>query len=578
VHGPAEGQELQDVLREGRSGAMQALSQPWRRTDQAAPNKLDLAVFCGCIALLCIAGSYPSLSRSAYFLGDDFGLIHHLHDKPLARFLTYFSSDWTEGIYGVQLDELRPFLALSYRVDSWWGAANPLVYHLTNLILHYLNSLMVGAIAFLMGHDRWTAMLASALFALAACHAETIGWISGRVDSIAALFYLAAFLLFALFRIRGSYRWYLFSLVVFGFGLYAKQTLMVLPALLVAFDLVYDRRSDRSLGARVLTHLPFAATLLLHLAVRHALFGQAVRENQIKLEIFREFALRQGVYLRYLFLPITTAPFDRLTKMVMAVAIAALYAVCGLLGAKALRSEPVRSILFFGVVWYVISVSPLLVTYPSARHLYIPSAGFSIALAALLLPARPVLSSRTTLLRVTMIAGILVLNGVALHAQTVSWLQNGLQSRTLASAIPALFRAVPRDAILVVDVPRTSRDLWLWSFSFPYVLQRPFVSEDLYSQYRVIESPDIYCCPLQKWWDAKRQVLQPLSRMPAEEMATIYAIRGDGNQGAPVLTAKSTTAGQLRTRLAAALHGESLEDTDKLSWDQARDLLEALQR
>ena len=76
----------------------------------AAPNDL---LACLVVVALCIVVGLPTIRPDNYFLGDDFGLVHHLHDLPLVRFLSYFYSDWTEGIYGAPLDELRPFLAFT---------------------------------------------------------------------------------------------------------------------------------------------------------------------------------------------------------------------------------------------------------------------------------------------------------------------------------------------------------------------------------------------------------------------------------------------------------------------------------
>src|SRR5215471_5664595 len=91
------------------------------------------------ILVLCFLVGLPTIYPTQYFLGDDFGLVQHLHNLPFSRLLSYFASDWTEGIYGVRLDELRPLLALSYRFDAAvWGTTNSAGYHLTNVLLHAL--------------------------------------------------------------------------------------------------------------------------------------------------------------------------------------------------------------------------------------------------------------------------------------------------------------------------------------------------------------------------------------------------------------------------------------------------------
>jgi hypothetical protein len=105
------------VLRAPGSGIRRAA-----RTVLAAPNDL---VACLVVVALCVAVGLPTIRPDNYFLGDDFGLVHHLHDLPPVRFLSYFYSDWTEGIYGARLDELRPFPAFTYWLDNHlFGAVN----------------------------------------------------------------------------------------------------------------------------------------------------------------------------------------------------------------------------------------------------------------------------------------------------------------------------------------------------------------------------------------------------------------------------------------------------------------------
>ena len=146
--------------------------------------KNDWSVLWSCCAILglCLIVGLPTIRPDNYFLGDDFGLVHHLHKLPFYRLLSYFVSDWTEGIYGFRLDELRPFLAFTYWLDSrLFGAANAQGYHATNVVLHMLNGLLVLAIARSVAPgQKAVALLASSLFVLMPSHAEPVAWISGE--------------------------------------------------------------------------------------------------------------------------------------------------------------------------------------------------------------------------------------------------------------------------------------------------------------------------------------------------------------------------------------------------------------
>src|SRR6185436_10604858 len=154
---------------------------------------------------------------------------------------------WTEGAYGTVLDELRPFLAFSYWLDAHlFGATNVAGYHVTNVVLHILNALLVLGIArSIAPREPMFAVLAASFFALMPSHAEPIAWVSGRVDSLAALFYLGAFLCFVRFRLGNRRHWLVAALVVFACGLFTKQSVVTLPVLLLAFDWLLQRPEHR---------------------------------------------------------------------------------------------------------------------------------------------------------------------------------------------------------------------------------------------------------------------------------------------------------------------------------------------
>ena len=196
--------------------AIRPVASPDNAPRTAAANWASVGSAC-VILLLCIVVGATTIRADNYFLGDDFGFVHHLHDLSLRQFATYFFSDWTEGIYGEQYDELRPMLALTYWLDArLYGATNAQGYHATNVLLHMLNGLLVFAIARSVApRQHAVGLLAGSLFVLLPSHAQPVAWISGRVDSLAAAFYLGAFLCFIQFRLRQRRAWLAASLGLF---------------------------------------------------------------------------------------------------------------------------------------------------------------------------------------------------------------------------------------------------------------------------------------------------------------------------------------------------------------------------
>jgi hypothetical protein len=521
---------------------------------------------------LCLLVGLQTVRRDNYFLGDDFGLVQHLHDLPPARLLTYFVSDWTEGAYGVVLDELRPVLAFSYWLDAhMFGASNAAGYHATNVILHILNVLLVLAIArSITPHEPRSAVLAASVFALMPSHAEPIAWISGRVDSLASLFYLGAFLCFVRFRVDNRHRWLLAAVVVFAFGLFAKQSMVTLPVLLVACDWFWFRRRDsreRSL-ARLWVHVPFFLLAASYLALRYALFGEAVRESLLTTDTIVQFIRRQATYGRML-MPTSDGASANL-QIFAEILTLGILATCvwWAFAQRQTGGGAIRRLLFFGVVWYAITIAPMVVTYVSARHLYIPAAGLSIALAALVLSHYPAESPSKRRVRIAMAGTLLVLYAIPSIARISVWVANGRDSYRFASSIPRLLQTVPRGSVVLVEVRDRLRDNWFWSWATPFALEPPFTSEDLNEAFKIVERPEVYCCPADRWWNARRHAVAALLDAPSAQQAFYISFAPD-QPGAAQLNTRTVDGRALRMRLDAAL-GQPIDTATATAPDETK--------
>ena len=517
---------------------------------------------CAAVIVVCLAVGLQTVRSDNYFLGDDFGLVHHLHDLPPQRLLTYFVSDWTEGTYGMVLDELRPVLALTYWLDAHlFGPVNAFGYHVTNLILHILNALLVLGIARSVApREPAFALLAASLFALMPSHAEPIAWISGRVDSLASLFYLGAFLCFVRFRLEHRRRWLLTALAIFSCGLFAKQSVVTFPALIIAFDWLWPaerRPQDPAVGnargrwfARTSPHVPFIVVAALYLALRQVLFGNSVREDLLTMDAFQEFIIRQARYVRALMPAAEATP--RALQLIAEVLTIGILAVCArwVFVGRGSHQHVVRRLLFFGVAWYAITIAPMIVTYVSPRHLYITSAGLSIALASLILPTYPV-EERRSRIRAAMAGTLIALYAVAAIWNTSEWVGVGTDSQRFAVAVHRLLQSVPRGSTVFVRAPDRHRGHWFWSWATPFALQPPFTDEDLYTTFRIVERPEAYCCPLDQWLAVRKDTLTALITSPDPQQVTDIEFLPE-SPGAPRFSTRTVEPQALRQRIEAA--------------------------
>ena len=111
-----------------------------------------------------------------------------------------------------------------------WGL-EPVGYHVVNVLLHLLNSLLVWRLL-----RRLTvpgAWVVAAVFAVHPLHVESVAWVIERKDVLSGLFYLAALLAWLGFLERPRPWRYGLALLLLAAGLLSKSIVVTLPATLL---------------------------------------------------------------------------------------------------------------------------------------------------------------------------------------------------------------------------------------------------------------------------------------------------------------------------------------------------------
>ena len=81
------------------------------------------------------------------FVGDDFAYVGRFFTFPLADWPRLFIREWSEGMWGFPLPELRPMTALTFMLDARVWGLSAVGFRLTNLALHAISAVIVGSIA-----------------------------------------------------------------------------------------------------------------------------------------------------------------------------------------------------------------------------------------------------------------------------------------------------------------------------------------------------------------------------------------------------------------------------------------------
>lgn len=180
-------------------------------------------------------------------------------------------------------------LALDYQL---WGM-NPFGYHLTNVVLHTLNTLLVYVlVARLIGgtaqqpatNTGLASLLTALLFGIHPLHVESVAWISERKDVLCAFFFLLSLLAYLNYASSCSknIKSYVLSLLSFILALMSKPMAVSLPIVLLIIDYYPLNRlmaKDSKCKTVIIEKLPFFLfsfiAVLITLSSQHT--GEALR-------------------------------------------------------------------------------------------------------------------------------------------------------------------------------------------------------------------------------------------------------------------------------------------------------------
>ena len=232
--------------------------------------------------LLALAVYAPTLGHQ--FVYDDRALIEQ---NPLVTRLSaipsLFVSDLWSGIGASRsadgaIEEAagkqeyrryRPLLMASYALNYAVDGVNPLGYHLVNVLLHAVVSVLLYLVALEVGWSQIGAFVASALFAVHPLHTEPVAWVAGRPEMMMAVGVLGALWCHLRGRQAGA-------VALFTLGLFSKEQAVVLPALVVLADACQGRIAwpGRAFWPAIFRRYgSYLLVLVLFLALRTAVLG-----------------------------------------------------------------------------------------------------------------------------------------------------------------------------------------------------------------------------------------------------------------------------------------------------------------
>jgi protein O-mannosyl-transferase len=289
-----------------------------------------------------------------------------------------------------------PFTWLSLMADAsvygtWAGG-----YHLTNLVLHTANVLLVFAALGRMTGDLGRSALVAAFFAVHPLHVESVAWIAERKDVLSLFFGLASINAYLAYCQDRRAAWLVCAWLGFVCSLLAKQTLVTLPFLLLLLDFgAFDHWQFERVGRRIVEKIPFfiAAVTFCMVAIVAQSHGNALRPLTSLPLAGRclNAVAAYGLYAYRTAFPIQLAPFYPFSDAKRLVTLAAVSAAfLGLTTWFCVAQARKRAMVLVGWLWFLGALVPMIGLVQiggqqtADRYMYFPAIGLYAAVAWLI--------------------------------------------------------------------------------------------------------------------------------------------------------------------------------------------------
>ena len=310
-----------------------------------------------------------------------------------------------------------PLTWISHMLDCQLFGLNPGWHHLTNLLLHTANTLLLFLILKRMTSVVLPGGAVALLFAIHPLHVESVAWVSERKDVLSTFFFMLTVWAYARYvefkdqdpkskveqhiaisskRARVNY---LLAIWFFAFGLLSKPMLVTLPFVLLLLDYWplarfqnKDRKSDFSiLGPLVREKIPFFALALIACVITFSVQRQGGAMVLMETIPLKSRLINAVVsYGRYLFNTVWPANLSAFYPMPSAwptwEVIVSLLVLC-VISVLAIRHRTTHPYMVVGWFWFLGTLVPVIgivqvgIQSMADRYTYIPLIGLFIVVA-----------------------------------------------------------------------------------------------------------------------------------------------------------------------------------------------------
>ncbi|MCX5687040.1 MAG: tetratricopeptide repeat protein, partial [Candidatus Omnitrophica bacterium] len=339
-----------------------------------------------CLFLIIFVGlAVYSSSLNGQFIWDDDVLVkNNSYIKDWSNVDKLFAGGISTYFSGGGLNFYRPLQMITYVADYSLWKLNIKGYHLTNILLHIGVALLLYFFINILFNDAFLSCLTSVFFISHPAHTEAVSYISGRSDSLSALFMILCFIFYIKALHANNMAFNVIAVLSYICAILSRETSLILPILFLLYHYVFQKKIKLKIFFLILV-ISFLY-ILFRLTILRSLLDSPAHSSAF-LERLPGFFIALSNYIKILVFPCNlhmgygAVLFDfRDIRVFFGLLILILSLV------YALRVKKSSQLIFFSISWFFIALLPISNVYPInayiAEHwLYVPSIGVFLLIA-----------------------------------------------------------------------------------------------------------------------------------------------------------------------------------------------------
>lgn len=139
----------------------------------------------------------------------------------------------------------RPLQILNYTGLYALAGATPWIFLLNNLFLHIFSGILIFFLIRKIFKKDFLAFLVSFFWIIHPVHTEVVTYMSGTADPLSTLLGLGSFYFYLIFREKKQFCFLIFALVSFLLALLAKETIIILPGLILFYEIIFNQNPKK---------------------------------------------------------------------------------------------------------------------------------------------------------------------------------------------------------------------------------------------------------------------------------------------------------------------------------------------